>query len=80
MGTTVSEKLVTFMFSAHVLNIETTTIRKGKRCHNWLSHYATSRQVASLIPDRVRPQCGPGFDVACKRNEYQGYLLGDRGG
>jgi len=80
MGTTISENLVTFMFSVHVVNIETTTIGRGKRCRNWLSHYATSRKVAGSIPDRVGPQCDPGVDVACKKNEYQGYLLRDRGG
>jgi len=26
-----------------------------------------------------RPQCGPGVDSACKRNEYQGYILGGGG-
>jgi hypothetical protein len=27
-----------------------------------------------------RPQCGPGVDSASKRNEYQEYLLGGKGG
>jgi hypothetical protein len=79
MGITVSENLVTFMLSANVVNIETTTIERGTRCRNWLCHYATSRKVAGSILDRVGPQCDPGVDVASKRNEYQGYLLRDRG-
>jgi len=27
-----------------------------------------------------RPRYGPGVDVACHRNEYQGYLLVGKGG
>ena len=55
MGITVSENLVTFMLSANVVNIETTTIERGTRCRNWLCHYATSRKVAGSILDRVGP-------------------------
>ena len=56
----------------------------------WLRHCATSRKVMGSIPDGVigifhwykcfRSYYGSGFDSASKRNEYQEYFLGGKGG
>jgi len=57
---------------------------------SWLRHCATNRKVAGSIPDGVigifhltrsfGPRCGPWFDSASKRNKYQEYFLGGKGG
>ena len=36
--------------------------------------------VCSITTHFFRPHCGPGVDSASNRNEYQGYLLGGKGG
>jgi hypothetical protein len=51
---------------------------RGMRWRCWLRHCATNRQVAASFPDG--PHYGPGVDSTFNRNEYQGYLLGGKGG
>jgi len=63
---------------------------RGTRWRSWLRNCATSRKVASSIPDFVignfslklsfRPHYGPGIDSASNRNEYQEYFLGAKCG
>ena len=59
-------------------------VRGSTRWRSWLRHCATDRKVAGSIPDEVsesfRPHYGPGANSASNRNEYQGYLLGSKGG
>jgi hypothetical protein len=66
---------------------------QNKRRQYWNYHHKKGYRVPQLAdslrykpegrlfnPDRVRQQCGPAFDAACRRSKYQGYMLGDRGG
>ena len=60
-------------------------LRTDTRPCSWLRHCATSRKIAGSIPDGLtgiffRPHYGPGVDSSSNRNEYQGYLLGGKGG
>jgi len=61
----------------------------GIRCRSWLRHCATCWKVAGSIPDGhwnfsvtypFRLHYGPRVDSASKRNEYQEYFLGGKGG
>ena len=53
---------------------------------SWLKSCSTRRKVGGSIPDGVRTfhsfrkRYGPDFDSVSKRNEYQKYCLGGKGG
>jgi hypothetical protein len=53
--------------------------------HSWLRHCATGREGHEFDWDfsstqSFLPHCGLGVESASNRNEYQGYLLGGKGG
>ena len=70
--------------------MDDTSTSSGTAVAQWLRCWATNRKVAGSIPAGVsgffidiksfRSHYGSGVDSAFKRNEYQEYFLGGRGG
>jgi hypothetical protein len=70
------QQIVGISDSVRELNLDL-RITRGTPWRIWLRHCATSRKVSGSIPDGV---IGPGVDSAANRIEYQGFLLGGKGG
>jgi hypothetical protein len=53
----------------------------GVQWRSWLQYCGITPNVAGSIPDgSFRPHYGSRVDSASNRNEYQGFILGGRGG
>jgi hypothetical protein len=67
--------LVFCLFYALTLLVEALRYKpKGRGFDSWWGHWYFSLTYS------FHPNDGPGVDSACNRNEYQGYLLGRKGG
>jgi hypothetical protein len=88
-ATTHSLAIYSFYYALHFLISSTRGGSQGTQWRSWLRHCATSRKVAVSIPvlsfdffvDIILPAALWSWDrLSLKRNEYQKYFLGSKGG